>query len=323
MNGWGIHARAADTPKIRNLAFAAREVTNVGGARQWRTVMTENRQVRVTSIVDSFVGEITGLDLASGADADAEALLTRAHGDFPVLAIRDQSLDAESFMAFGRIFGDFEIDHHVAQFQDRNHREVVYLTNRDAEDRPDPASAERGAAWHVDSTFKAHPCAHTALYAMKIPSRGAGTLFADMYRAYETLPAELKHAIEGRQAKHKFSAGPAEGGVIPMTEEQDKMHPPVVHPMVRNHPATGRKALNVNPLHVYGIIGMAQDQAAPLLERIFAHALDPEFQYRHDYRVGDLVIWDQRCTWHKAEAAYPMDEHRLLMRVKIAARADG
>jgi taurine dioxygenase len=283
--------------------------------------MAEGRGILVRSIVGGFVGEITGLDLAAGLDAEAKLLLTRAHADFPVLAIRDQSLDAKAFMAVGAVFGDFEIDLHLPQFQDKTHKEVVYLTNRDADGEPDPASAERGAVWHADSTFKEDPCAHTMLYAMEMPSQGAGTLFADMYRAYETLPRELKDRIEDRDAKHKFAAGPAVGGVIPMTEEQDEMHPPVVHPMVRVHPATGRKALNVNPLHVYGIVDMADEEAKPLLDQIFEHALNPEFQYHHDYRVGDLVIWDQRCTWHKAEAAYSMDEHRLLMRAKIGAAA--
>jgi taurine dioxygenase len=277
--------------------------------------------ISLNPIVDSFVGEITGLDLARPLDAATKSLLIQAHDAYPVLAVRGQSLDTEAFMAFGAVFGSFEIDHHVPQYQDKAHPEVVYLTNRDEHDAPDPASAGRGATWHSDSTYKAVPCAHTVLYAMKIPSRGAGTLFADMYRAYETLPPDIKAGIEGRRAKHKFSAGPATESFIPMTEEQDAMHPPVVHPMVRTHPATGRKALNVNPLHVYGIVDMAPDEAGPLLERIFAHALDPAFQYRHDYRVGDVVIWNQRCTWHKAEAAYPMDEHRLLMRLKISAAA--
>ena len=282
--------------------------------------MPDRSVVQITSIVDGFVGRITGLDLSSGAGTDTQDFLARSHADYPVLAIAGQSLDPDAFMAFGRIFGDFEIDHHVAQYQDKNYPELIYLTNRNSDGTPDPASAERGAAWHTDSTFKEVPCVHTVLFAMKMPRQGAGTLFADMYRAYETLPQDIKDAIEDRQGKHKFSAGPAEGGVIPMTEEQDDLHPPVVHPMVRTHPATGRKALYVNPLHVYGIVGMTQEEAAPLLDRIFAHALNPEFQYRHDYRVGDLVIWDQRCTWHKAEAAYSMDECRLLMRAKISAR---
>ncbi len=283
--------------------------------------MLDNPGAQVTLVIDGFVGKVSGLDLSSGADAETAAFLTRTHADYPVLAIEGQSLDPDSFKTFGRIFGDFEIDHHVTQFAIEGHPELVYLTNRTNDGEPDPDSAERGAAWHTDSTFKANPCAHTVLFAMKIPSQGAGTIFADMYRAYETLPRDIKQAIDGREGKHKFSAGPAEGGVIPMTEEQDEMHPPVIHPMVRTHPATGRKTLYVNPLHVYGIVDMPQAEAAPLLDRIFAHALKPEFRYRHDYRVGDLVIWDQRCTCHKAEAAYSMDEYRLLMRAKISARA--
>jgi taurine dioxygenase len=272
-------------------------------------------------IIAGFVGEVTGIDLASGIDAATKALLTQAHRDFPVLAIRDQSLDPKALMAFGEVFGGFDIDHHVPQYQDKTHPEVVYLTNRDAKGAPDPASAERGAAWHADSTFKEQPCAHTALHALEIPSKGAGTHFANMVRAYDTLPADLKTAIEGRRAKHKFGAGPADGGIIPMTTEQEEIYPPVIHPMVRTDSATGTKALYINPLHVYGIVDMDQSEAAPLLDRLFKHALNPEFQYLHDYRVGDLVIWDQRRTWHKAEAAYSMEESRLLMRVKISAAA--
>ena len=283
--------------------------------------MLDNPSVQVAAIVDGFVGRISGLDLSTGADAETADFLKRTHADYPVLAIERQSLDPDSFKRFGRVFGEFEIDHHVTQFAVDGHPELVYMTNRTADGKPDPGSAERGAAWHTDSTFKAHPCTHTVMYAMEMPSQGAGTLFADMYRAYETLPQDIKTAIDGRGGKHKFSAGPAEGGVIPMTEEQDEMHPPVIHPMVRTHPVTGRKALYVNPLHVYGIIDMPQHEAAPLLDRIFAHALKPEFQHCYSYRVGDLVIWDQRCTWHKAEAAYSMDEARLLMRAKINAAA--
>ena len=281
--------------------------------------MSEGWEIIVKPIVDGFVGEITGLDLASGLGARTKSLLSRAHEGFPVLAIRDLSLNADSFMAFGAVFGDFEIDHHLPQFQDKDHRSVVYLTNRDENGEPDPASAKRGAAWHADSTYKEHPCDHTLLYVMAMPGKGAGTLFADMYRAYAALPGDLKEVIENRQAKHKFAAGPADGGVIPMTEEQDEMHPTVLHPMVRVHPTTGRKSLNVNPLHVHGIVGMGQDESKGLLNKIFEHAMNPAFQYHHTYLVGDLVIWDQRCTWHRAEAAYGMAEHRLLMRAKIIA----
>ena len=282
-------------------------------------MMYKGDGIRLTSIIDGFVGRISGIDLTNNIDEETGAHLVRHHAEYPVLAFADQALGADEFKAFGRIFGNFEIDHHVTQFAVDGHPELVYMTNQTEDGRPDPTGIVRGAAWHTDSTFKAEPCAHTIMYAMKIPARGAGTLFADMYRAYETLPQHIKDTISDREGKHKFASGPAEGGVIPMTEEQDKMHPPVTHPMVRTHPKTGRKALYVNPLHVYGIVDMPQAEAVPLLEKIFSHALKPEFQYRYNYKVGDLVIWDQRCTWHKAEAAYSAEEHRLLMRAKISA----
>lgn len=281
--------------------------------------MSETATIEPAAIVENFVGEIEGLDLSAGPDSATADLLRRAHRDYPVLAIRGQTLDAEALMAFGRVFGRFELDLHLPQFQDKAHPEVVYLDNYGPDGKPSRDSADRGASWHADSTFKESPCKHSVLYAIAIPSRGAGTHFADMRRAWETLPDDIKRTIDGREAKHKFSAGRPEARVIAMTGEQEKLHPPVIHPMVRTDPETGLKTLNVNPLHVYGIVGMAQDEAEPLLDAIFAHALNPDFQYLHDYRVGDLVIWDQRRTWHKAEAAYPLDEHRRLMRVKIAA----
>ena len=283
--------------------------------------MPNAETVSLRPVVDGFVGEIDGIDCASGLDADAKTFLKTAHDTYPVLVLRGQALDTKAFMRFGSLFGPFEIDHHVPQYQDKEHPEVVYLNNRRDDGAQDPDALKRGNSWHADSSYKERPCAHTVLYAMQIPSRGAGTHFADMRRAYETLPQHLKDAIEGREAKHKFSAGLGAGKFIPMTEEQEAMHPPVIHPMVRTHRPTGRKSLNVNPLHVYGIVGMDQDEATPLLEALFEHALNPDFQYLHDYRIGDLVIWDQRSTWHKAEATYSMDEHRLLMRAKIAAAA--
>lgn len=281
--------------------------------------MTGMATRELDEIVDGFVGEVRGMDLAQGIDAAQRTFLAAAHRRFPVLLLRGQQLDAEGFKRFGAVFGRFEIDRHVPQYQDGTHREIIYLTNRTGDGAPDAASVQRGAAWHADSTYKAAPCAHTALYALKVPSRGGGTLFADMQRAWETLPAPLRQALEGRRAKHKFSAGPAEGGTLPMSEEQDALHPPVMHPAVRRDPETGRQALYVNPLHTYGLEDMTQAEAAALLHAVFAHGQRPEFVYHHHYRPGDVVIWDQRRTWHKAEAAYAMAEERLLMRLKIAA----
>ena len=175
--------------------------------------MTHNG-ASVHALEDGFVGKITGLDLLLGIDVKAAAFLNKAHQNYSVLVIRDQSLGAEALMAYGAVFGDFDIDHHVPQYQDKEHPEVVYLTNRDAKGAPDPTAADRGITWHADSTFKEVPCAHTALRATEIPSKGGGTHFANMVEAYETSPENLKAAIEGHRARHKFGASPVDGDIL-------------------------------------------------------------------------------------------------------------
>ena len=187
----------------------------------------------------------------------------------------------------------------------RGNPALVYLTNVDADGKPDPASAGRGTVWHTDSTYKAAPCAHTVLYALQIPSQGGGTIFADMARAYDALPADTKARIEDLRAVHSFGQGPAEGGIIPLTPAQRKAMPPVEHPIVRTHPHSGRKSLYVNPLHCCGIVGMEDGPAMDLLMDLFEHALQPKFQYHHAWRVGELVIWDQRCTMHRGAGDAP------------------
>lgn len=270
---------------------------------------------------DGFAAEIRGVALADPLEAELQEQIRRAHWRHPILSFPGQRLDGESFLRFGAVFGPHEIDTHVQQFAEKGNPALVYLTNVDADGKPDPASAGRGTAWHTDSTYKALPCAHTVLYALELPSRGGGTIFADMYRAYESLPAETRTKIDGLSAVHCFGCGPAEGGIIPLTPEQKAAMPAVTHPMARVHPHSGRKSLYVNPLHCCGIVGMDDGEAMDLLQSLFDHALKPEFQYRHKWKVGELVIWDQRCTMHRSAADAPPDEPRILMRTKIAEAA--
>ena len=142
--------------------------------------MSRNKGVGLAPIIDGFVGRVSGLNLSLSVNEETASFLARTHADYPVLAIEGQLLDADGVKAFARIFGDFEIDHHVTQFAVDGHPELVFMTNRTDNGKPDPAAIERGAAWHTDSTFKAEPCAHTIMYAMEIPSQGGGTVFADM-----------------------------------------------------------------------------------------------------------------------------------------------
>jgi taurine dioxygenase len=278
-------------------------------------------ELNTTVIQQGFVASVEDIDLGQVPDLDLEDRLLELHGRFPILAFPEQDLTPELFIAFARIFGDIEIDAHVPQFAHPGMPELIYLTNIDADGNPDPASAGRGSAWHSDSSYKPAPCAHTVLYALEVPSEGGGTIFADMYRAYETLPNDMKSRIDDRHARHLWSQGPAGGGHIPLTPEQEAALPQVVQPMVRIHPVSGRKALYVNPLHTTEIIDMDPSEGDEILSFLFDHSIGSDSLYHHHWQSRQLVIWDQRCTMHKAEAAYSMDERRRLMRTKIAGCA--
>ena len=275
----------------------------------------------VTELRPGFVAEVTGVDLANITACDTESALREIHVRYPILAFPEQSLDPHQFISFARIFGEIEIDAHVPQFAHPDLPELIYLSNIDADGNPDPASAGRGAAWHSDSSYKPEPCAHTVLYALEVPSHGGGTIFADMHLAYESLPEAMKTRIENCSARHLWSQGPAGGNHIPLTPEQEAALPQVTQPMVRVHPDSGRKALYVNPLHTTEIVGMDRSESDEILSFLFDHSIVTENIYHHHWQPLQLVLWDQRCTMHKAEAAYSMNERRRLMRTKIAGRA--
>ncbi len=271
----------------------------------------------VEVLKDGFAALVSDIDLRAVANTDLEKDIRALHRDYPVLAFADQRLDAADFMAFARVFGEIEIDAHLTQFADAEVAGIIHLASHDLEGKPDPASADRGSAWHADSTYKADPCAHTLLYALEVPGDGGGTLFADMGRAWDRLPDDIKQRVEGRTARHLFGAGPATGGVIPLRDDQQGLLPAVEHPVVRTDPASGRKSLYVNPLHTVEIVGMARSESDALLARIFDHAVGEDFVYHHHWQVGQLVVWDQRRTIHRGEARYSLGERRHLLRTKI------
>ena len=157
------------------------------------------------------------------------------------------------------------------------------------------------------------------LYGIEIPSHGGETIFANMYRAYETLPDDLARAIEGRKALNIFEYN-EEGGYGQSAMELYAERPAgakcFAHPIVRTHPATGRKALYVNRGMTLCIEGMARGESDALLLRLFDHQEQPRFQYSHIWRVGDLIMWDNRCSLH-ARTDFPSDERRILRRVTV------
>ena len=165
-------------------------------------------ELNTAVIQPGFVASVEDIDLGQVSGTELEERLEEPHGRFPVLASPEQNLAPETFIAFARIFGDIETDAHVPQFAHSGMPDLVYQTNIGAGGNPDPAFAERGSAWHSDSSYEPEPCAHTVLCALEVPSKGGGTIFSDMYRAYETLHDDVKARIDGRHAWHLWGPGP-------------------------------------------------------------------------------------------------------------------
>ena len=272
----------------------------------------------VTPVQGRFVAEISGVDLSEQIEEAVFSRIHRAFLEHSVLVFRGQKLGNEEHIAFSRRFGELEI-HTARHWLLPEHPEILVLSNRG--EKGTKPIVNGGAYWHSDITYKAKPPLGSLLYALEVPPEGGDTLYADMYAAYESLDAETKALIEGLQAVHRYGdryrmMAREDKDRPPLTAEQLAQVPDVVHPVVRTHPETGRKALFVNEGFTVGIAGLAQDEGRTLLEALFRHSVRPEHVYRHHWRAGDLVMWDNRCTMHRA-TDYDLRHARAMHRTTI------
>jgi taurine dioxygenase len=258
---------------------------------------------------------IAGVDLSGTAGEPTRKKLNQAFLDYSVIAIRDQKLNAPQFLEAMKIFGDIFLQHNP-RFAVPECPQIHYISNQ--EKFEDGRVYIPGEGYHTDHSNDVEPPKATALYALKLPKTGGDTQFVNMYQAYDALPEAMKRRIDGLQARHVYQSKYSERRLPSLTQERRKITSgSVVHPIVRTHPATGRKALYINPIRIEGIVGMPEQKALSLLDELLEHATQEKFQYRHKWKPGDLVIWDNRCLMHKANGDYPVSEVRYLYRVML------
>jgi taurine dioxygenase len=232
-----------------------------------------------------------------------------------VIAIRDQKLNAPQFLEAMKIFGEIFLQHNP-RFAVPECPQIHYISNQDKFE--DGRVYIPGEGYHTDHSNDVEPPKATALYAVKLPKTGGDTQFVNMYEAYDALPEEMKNRIDGLQARHVYQSKYSERKLPSLTEERRKIASgSVVHPVVRTHPGTGRKAIYINPIRIEEIVGMPEQKALSLLDELLKHATQEKFQYRHKWKAADLVIWDNRCLMHKANGDYPVSEVRYLYRVML------
>ncbi|WP_227460844.1 TauD/TfdA dioxygenase family protein [Cupriavidus pauculus] len=269
---------------------------------------------------DAALGaEVVGLDLNQPLSSAEFQRIHRAHLDHHVVVFRDQRITPAQQVAFSRRFGPLQI-HVLHQFQLANHPEILIVSNVVENGKP-IGLGDAGHFWHSDLSYKEKPSLGSLLHAIELPAQGGDTLFANMHTAWETLPPALQRKVEGLRAEHTYLARYAElqkrSPWRPnLTPEQIAQVKPVVHPVVRTHPETGRKALFVSEHFTTRIIGLPDEESRALLDELFAHSVKPAHVYRHQWREHDLVFWDNRSLLHLAGGT-PDDLRRVMYRTTI------
>jgi taurine dioxygenase len=266
--------------------------------------------------------EIRGLDIARGVDAQTFERLQQVFADKSVLVFRNQALTPEQQIAFSRGFGELE-RHVVERYLLPGHPEIFRVSNIVENGQRIGGSGE---FWHTDLSYVANPSRGSLLYAIEIPVRDGVVLgdteFSSTAAAYEALPDAMKRRLEGLSALHRFGDVYAKvaslRGAAPMlSAEQKQKTPDVVHPMVIRHPYSGRRSLFVNEGFTVGVVGLGEAESRALLDALYAHCKRPEFVYRHRWQLGDLLMWDNWATMHRATGGYSAEERRLMHRTTL------
>lgn len=258
---------------------------------------------------------VTGIDVKT-MDNAAWGKLYQTWLDRHVLVVRGQSLTKPDFIAYSQRFGRLK-PHRVKKTRDPEHPEITLMgvTAIAKDAKGEKLILNRGQGWHTDSPWDTEICKATQLYGLEIPSYGGDTLFASMHAAYDALPERLKQRIA--PLKVEFGYGGKERKGFDLLDPEDQARPPAIHDMVRVHPETGRKSLYINPTHVIRVVGMPEAEGERLLSELYWYMLQPNAEYRHKWKAGDIVIWDNRCTVHSAAGGNPADERRVHWRMTI------
>jgi taurine dioxygenase len=268
----------------------------------------------ITPLTGHTGAEVVGLDFTKPIEGETRATLNRAFVEHHVLVMREQHFGPEEFRVAAQVFGELQQhdkkEHHVP-----GHPHVYYVSN---DEFVDGKRIIPGETFHTDHSNHPRPPKATMLFAVELPSRGGDTQYVNVHEAYDDLPESHKRKIDGLKAVHVYQSkySPRRLGYISEESLRD-IPPPGVHPLVRTHPENGRKALYLNPVRMESIVGIEDAEAVELIGELMRHATQKKYEYRHQWRYGDWVIWDNRSVLHQANTDYDLTERRYLYRLML------
>jgi taurine dioxygenase len=283
------------------------------------TKLATSSRASAVTLTDCALGaELSGIDLRDVND-EVFAAIYRAWIEHQVLLFRGQTLTDQDLVAFSRRFGDLDlapVQETGRRFVD-GHPEIYVVSNVIAEGRPIGSLGAGEAVWHTDMSYQDDPPMASMLYALEVPLEGGDTSFCTVYGAYDALPPALKVRIQGLMLKHDATYN--SGGYVRLgvqATDDPRTSPGAVHPLVCTHPESGRKHLYLGRRRNAYIVGLDLSESEALLDTLWSYSERQEHAWTHHWRVGDLVMWDNRCTMHRRDAFDPASR-RVMHRTQV------
>jgi taurine dioxygenase len=272
----------------------------------------------INDLSDALGAEVVGLDLSRPAEKSDVAAIKAAFLEHHLLCIRGKQLKSDAFARVARYFGEpqaqLKRDQRVEGLSEVS---ILESTYKSPQDKPDDLANVRLSGWHTDDSYFAVPAKASMLQGLSLPETGGETRFCNTRKAYEDLPDEMKARIDGLQAVHSYDTVRARARAPDRTEIEKQETPDVVHPLVRTHEDTGRKAIYFNPNRTDSIVGMDRKSSDELLDWLHQHITQPKYRYDHSWRPGDILLWDNRCLVHSVNTDFPVGQPRVHQRILL------
>jgi len=274
--------------------------------------------LEIRPLSDALGAEVSGLDLTKPLDDATVAKIRDAFLKHHLLCIRSAPLEPAEFARVAGYFGKPQLQ----LLRKRRHGEtpevsILESTYKRPEDKPDDMRLVRLSGWHTDDSYFATPAKATMLQSIQIPDSGGETKFCNMRKAFLDLPAETQDRLDGLRAVHGYDTKRAPARAIKLTKEEEDETPEVDHPLVRTHEDTGEKTIYFNSNRTDRVVGMAREESDALLDMVYSHVTQPKYQYHHKWRVGDILLWDNRCLMHAVNMDFPVGQTRLHQRILL------
>lgn len=274
--------------------------------------------MQINVLSKALGAEVVGLDLSRPLEESAVAAINSAFLRHHLLCLRGQPLAVDAFARVARYFGEPQAqllrDLRVDGLPEVSILESTYPTEAD---KPDDLAKVRLSGWHTDDSYFETPAKATMLQGLSLPHSGGETRFCNTRKAYEDLSDEMKLGIDNLQAVHSYDTRRARARAPARSEVEQRETPDVVHPLVRTHEDTGKRAIYFNSNRTDSIVAMDRERSDALLDQIHGHITQPQYRYDHVWRQGDILLWDNRCLIHSVNVDFPVGQRRVHQRILL------